>query len=197
MIPTAQQFKRKSAEALANDPIQANLRGLYTGFHQARQAAGAATPGWEEMRDRGRDIKTHTIRHLDHYLGQMADNVTAAGGKVFFARDAEAANRYVVDLARSIQARTVIKSKSMVSEETGLGARLDEAGIEAVETDLGEYIIQLADESPFHIIAPGHPQVQAGGRRPVSRQVRHTQGPRSGRAHGRGAGAAAGRVRPG
>ncbi len=154
MIPNAHQFKRNSAEALANEPIQENLRGLYSGFHQARQSAGAATPDWEEMRDRGRDIKTHAIRHLDHYLEQMADNVTAAGGKVFFARDAEAANRYVVDLARSIGARTVIKSKSMVSEETGLGSRLEEAGIEAVETDLGEYIIQLADESPFHIIAP-------------------------------------------
>ncbi len=154
MIPNAQQFKRKSAAALADKPIQANLRGLYSGFHQARLAAGHATPDWEEMRDRGREIKTHTIRHLDHYLEQMADNVTKAGGKVFFASDAEAANRYVVGVARSIGARTVIKSKSMVSEETGLGARLEEVGIEAVETDLGEYIIQLADESPFHIIAP-------------------------------------------
>ena len=154
MIPNAQQFKRKSAEALGDEPIQANLRQLYSGFHQARLAAGQVTPDWEEMRDRARAIKTHTIRHLDHYLEQMADNVSSAGGKVFFACDAEAANRYVVDLALSIEARTVIKSKSMVSEETGLGARLEEVGIESVETDLGEYIIQLADESPFHIIAP-------------------------------------------
>ena len=154
MIPNAQQFKRKSAEVLADKPIQANLRGLYSGFHQARLAAGQATPDWEEMRDSGRDIKTHTIRHLDHYLEQMADNVEQSGGRVFFAHDAESANRYIVDLAQSIGARTVIKSKSMVSEETGLGVQLEAAGIEAVETDLGEYIIQLADESPFHIIAP-------------------------------------------
>ena len=154
MIPNAQQFKTKSAEALRDEPIQANLRQLYSGFHQARLAAGQVTPDWEEMRDRGRAIKTHTVRHLDHYLEQMADNVVSAGGKVFFASDAEAANRYVVDVARSIGARTVIKSKSMVSEETGLGAQLEEVGIESVETDLGEYIIQLADESPFHIIAP-------------------------------------------
>ena len=154
MKPTARQFKSKSAAALSDAPIQANLRGLYSGFHQARIAAGQATPDWEEMRDRGRAIKTHTIGHLDHYLEQMADNVARSGGKVYFARDAEAANDYVVGIARSIGARTVIKSKSMVSEETGLGSRLEEAGIEAVETDLGEYIIQLADESPFHIIAP-------------------------------------------
>ena len=139
---------------MGNEDIQANLLGLYEGFHHARIDAAAATPGWEEMRERAREIKAHTIENLDHYLEMAADNVRRAGGTVFFAPTAEDARRYVVDLASSRGVEVAIKSKSMLSEEMELNHALEEAGIEPVETDLGEYIVQLLGDTPFHIIAP-------------------------------------------
>ena len=87
-------------------------------------------------------------------MEQFEEKVTALGGTVFFAADADAANKYVLDLAKARGVRTVIKSKSMVSEEMGLNEHFAEAGIESVETDLGEYVIQLAGETPYHIVAP-------------------------------------------
>ena len=148
------EFNEAAAGALQDEKIQANLLGLYGGFHQARLDASAATENWEELRDRGRAIKAHTLENLDIYLRMAEENVRKAGGTVFFAKDSEEATRYVTELATSRGVKTVVKSKSMVSEEMGLNDRLEEAGIESVETDLGEYIIQLAGEAPFHIIAP-------------------------------------------
>ena len=154
MKPRTKDFHKLGATALGDERIQSNLAGLYRGFHQARQVAASSTAGWEEMRERARAIKAHTIENLDYYLEMVERNVTEAGGHVFFAEDADAAVRYIIDLARARGVRLVVKSKSMVSEELGLNQRLAEAGIEPVETDLGEYIVQLADEPPYHIIAP-------------------------------------------
>jgi L-lactate dehydrogenase complex protein LldF len=154
MKPRTKEFKQAAVAAIGNKQVQANLDGLYRGFHQARDQAAEETPGWESMRDRARDVKAHTLDNLDYYLEMTERNVVAAGGNVFFATDAESATRYVIELARSRGVRIVIKGKSMLSEEMGLNQRLEEEGIEPVETDLGEYIIQLADETPFHIIAP-------------------------------------------
>ncbi len=154
MEPRTREFNKAAALALKDEKVQASLQGLYRGFHQARIRAAEATPNWEEMRDRARAIKAHVIENLDYYLQQVESSVTRAGGKVFFASDAEAATRYVLDLARARGVKLAIKSKSMVSEEMDLDRHLAEAGVEAVETDLGEYIIQLAGETPFHIIAP-------------------------------------------
>ena len=154
MRPQTKDFKAGAADALQNPRIQENLLGLYNGFHAARIAAADATPDWEGMRELARQVKAHTIDNLDYYLDLAATNVEKAGGKVFFAKDADAASAYVIDLAQERGVELVIKGKSMVSEEMRLNDRLIEAGIEPVETDLGEYIIQLADETPFHIIAP-------------------------------------------
>ena len=154
MQAKTQEFVEASSAAIQDEKIQNNLLGLYGGFHQARLDASAATHNWEELQDRGRAIKAHTIANLDIYLRMAEENVRKAGGNVFFARDSEEATRYVTDLATSRGVKTVVKSKSMVSEEMGLNERLEEAGIESVETDLGEYIIQLADEPPSHIVAP-------------------------------------------
>ena len=154
MQPKTKEFNEASSVALEDEKIQANLLGLYGGFHQARLDASGATPNWEALQERGRAIKAHTIENLDIYLRMVEENVRRAGGKVFFAKDSDEATRYVTDLAQSKGVKTVVKSKSMVSEEMGLNERLEEAGIESVETDLGEYIIQLAGEAPFHIIAP-------------------------------------------
>ena len=154
MEPRTRQFRQGSASALADDQVQRNLEGLYSGFHSARLSASAATTHWDELRDRGREIKWHVIENLDYYLELLAENVEKAGGKVFFARDAKAASDYVVGVANSHEVEMVVKSKSMLSEEMGLNERLESEGIEPVETDLGEYIVQLAGDTPFHIIAP-------------------------------------------
>ena len=139
---------------MADPRLKSALEGVYEGFHKGRIAAAAATDEWEMQRDRGRAIKEHTIANLDYYLEMLAENVEKNGGHVFFARDAAEANRYVLEIAKKRNVRTVIKSKSMVSEEMGLNHALEGVGVEAVETDLGEYIIQLAGETPYHIIAP-------------------------------------------
>jgi L-lactate dehydrogenase complex protein LldF len=152
--PVTRNFRDKAAETIADPRLQSALENVYTGFFKARIAASDATDNWEEMRTRGKAIKDHTIANLDHYLDMLATNVERKGGHAFFAKDSEEANRYVLDLAEESSARTVIKSKSMVSEEMGLNHSLTAAGVETVETDLGEYIIQLAGETPYHLIAP-------------------------------------------
>ena len=146
---------RQGAVASLSDPkIQANLEGLYNGFHQARIDASDQTPDWEALQDKGRAIKAHTLDNLAYYLELVERNVIASGGHIYFAKDAEAASNYVVNLAKERGIELVIKGKSMVSEEMALNHRLEEEGIEPVETDLGEYIVQLAEAPPFHIIAP-------------------------------------------
>ena len=120
MEPRTSNFRQGSASALADAQVQRNLEGLYSGFHSARLAASAATSHWDELRDRGRLIKSHVIENLDYYLEQLAQNVERAGGKVFFAEDAKAASDYVVSVAASRGIDMVVKSKSMLSEEMGV-----------------------------------------------------------------------------
>lgn len=119
-----------------------------------RRAAHAGLPEFEELRERARLIKQHTLAHLDYYLEQLEAKVTALGGAVHWARDGAEAAAIVTGIAREHGAQLAVKSKSMTSEEIHLNERLAEAGIEAVETDLGEYILQLGGEKPYHIIAP-------------------------------------------
>ena len=113
-------FKKGAASAIADPVVQRNMQGLYDNFHKGRERAGDATPGWEDLRDRARAVKAHTIEHLDYYLDMAASNVEKAGGSVFFAEDAASATQYILDLAKARGVRTVIKSKSMLSEEMGL-----------------------------------------------------------------------------
>ena len=150
-----QEFMSASTAALANAQIQKALRGV-GGFDQARrECIEELTPEvWEELRERGRQIKTNAIANLDTYIAMLDERVTANGGHVHFAKDAEEANAIVVDIAKQHDVKLVVKSKSMVSEETRVNDALAAEGIRAVETDLGEYIVQLADETPFHIVAP-------------------------------------------
>lgn len=130
--------------------IDAGARGHY----QGRIRAAEDFPQMEGMRDRARRIRGRTLSRLDHYLDEFADSVEARGGTVFFAADAAEANGYIVELAIREGVRRAVKVKSMAAEEIHLNDALQAAGIEAVETDLGEFIIQLADETPSHIIAP-------------------------------------------
>ncbi len=148
------EFRKVAAATMTDPRLQEALDGVYTGFYKGRIVQALTTDRWEEQREQGRAIKAHVIENLDYYLGMFTENVEKNGGHVYFAANAAEAARYVVDLAKSRGVKTVIKSKSMVSEEMGLNNVLEAAGVEPVETDLGEYIIQLAREAPYHIIAP-------------------------------------------
>ena len=154
MKTKTKEFRQAARQALRDSRLQQAHEVVYNGFHQRKLVASAATPDWEQQRSRGKAIKDHTIANLDYYLGMLAENVESNGGNVYFAADINEANSYVRNVAGRIDARTVIKSKSMVSEELGLNHVLEQDGLEVVETDLGEYIIQLAQETPYHIIAP-------------------------------------------
>ena len=109
---------------------------------------------WEALRQAGHDLRQHTLAHLDHYLALLEQRVTEAGGHVHWARDGEEARRIVLEIAREHGVTAAVKVKSMASEEIGLNQALIEAGIETLETDLGEFIVQLAGVAPSHIIAP-------------------------------------------
>jgi len=154
MRASPQYFKQKSTETLHDLKIQENLAGLYPGFHEARIKASSDTEDWDQLKERGRRIKAHTLDHLDYYLELLEKNVTNAGGVVVFADTAKDASEYVTKLAKSRGVKSVVKSKSMLSEEMSLNHHLEIQGIEPIETDLGEYIVQLAGETPYHIIAP-------------------------------------------
>jgi L-lactate dehydrogenase complex protein LldF len=151
---TSPQFKENASRALADGQLQRALGNVRRGFIDKRQAAADKLPEFEALRDSARDIKNHTLAHLDLYLEAYEAKVTASGGHVHFARDAEEARDVILTICRAAGARTVTKGKSMISEEIGINAHLEAAGIVPVETDLGEYIIQLRGEMPSHIIAP-------------------------------------------
>ncbi len=151
---TTDHFRENVRTALADEFLQAALRRATTNFLKARERMLAETPDWEWLRQQAERIKKHTLEHLDRYLEQFAERVEAGGGHVFWARDGDAACRYVVELARREGATLAVKGKSMLTEEIGLNEALLRAGVTPVETDLGEYIIQLAGEPPSHIIAP-------------------------------------------
>ena len=123
-------------------------------FVGGRAARVAELPQWEELRQIGSDIRLHTIENMDVYLTRLEEKVKLAGGHVHWAETAEDARRIVLQIAKAHNVKTAVKSKSIATEEIGLNHALGAAGIEALETDLGEYIIQLAGTGPSHIIVP-------------------------------------------
>lgn len=154
MRSTAHAFKGNVGEALQNANLQQSLSIMKVGFVERRRGAVERMPEFEALRDRARDIKNHALAHLDFYLERFERKVLALGGHVHWAPTAEDARRIVLDLCRQANARTVAKSKSMIAEEIGLNEHLEAHNIAPIETDLGEYIIQLRQEPPSHIIAP-------------------------------------------
>jgi L-lactate dehydrogenase complex protein LldF len=147
-------FDRNARAALTDAQLRGALRHATTLFGERRRAAMATVPDWEGARDRARAIKDEALRHLDRYLDEFSANAERAGARVHWARDAAEACEIIGRIAQERGARTVVKSKSMTSEEIQLNTALAARGIEPVETDLGEYIIQLAGETPSHIVVP-------------------------------------------
>ncbi|MGO4872378.1 MAG: LutB/LldF family L-lactate oxidation iron-sulfur protein [Roseiarcus sp.] len=150
---TTPRFKDNVHEALHDQRLQKALVHAHN-FIGRRAAAAERLPEFEALRDSARAIKDHTLANLDLYLEAYERKVTRSGGEVHYARNAAEANAIILGLCKARGAKAVTKGKSMISEEIGLNAALEAEGIEAIETDLGEYIIQLRGETPSHIIAP-------------------------------------------
>lgn len=166
---TSPRFKTNAHEALHDAPLQKAMGHVEKNFVVRRRAAADALPEFEALRDSARDIKNHTLAHLDLYLEAYEKKVTESGGHVHWAETAADARSIILDICRKAGARTVTKGKSMISEEIELNDFLEKNGVVPVETDLGEYIIQLRGEHPSHIIAPAvhlnKDQVEADFRR--------------------------------
>ena len=149
-----EQFAADVRGALGDDQLRGALRHATGLIGERRDSAVARVPAWQDLRARAKALKAATLARLDHWLELFERQATAAGTQVHWARDGAEANRIVAEIAARVKARTVVKSKSMTTEETGLNAFLEAAGQRVIETDLGEYIIQLAGEAPSHIIVP-------------------------------------------
>jgi L-lactate dehydrogenase complex protein LldF len=154
MQPTSLAFKQNAHQALADPTLQQALGFAKTGFQQKRADAAARLPEFEALRDAAKAIKDHTLAHLDLYLEAFERKVVEQGGQVHWARDDAEARSIMLRICRAAGARSVTKSKSMIAEEIGLNEALEAEGIARVETDLGEYIVQLAGQTPSHILAP-------------------------------------------
>nr|VFJ57077.1 MAG: L-lactate dehydrogenase complex protein LldF [Candidatus Kentron sp. DK] len=147
-------FKAQARRALSDARLQAALARAHGGFVRKRKAAVDAFPDFQALREAGRAIRARALSHLDVYLTQYEANVIAHGGHVHWARTAAEARAIITGICRDAGARRITKGKSMIGEEIAINHALEQAGFQVTETDLGEYIIQLAGETPSHIIAP-------------------------------------------
>jgi L-lactate dehydrogenase complex protein LldF len=176
MKPTSADFKANAKVALSDPQLQRALSGLPGGLVAQRTAARAALPEFEALRTIGRDVKNHMLANLDLYLARYEAKATANGTHVHWAETAGDANDIILKICRDANAKLITKGKSMVSEEIGLNDHLEAAGLTVVETDLGEYLVQIRKEHPSHIIVPAlhltEAQVEAQFR------IQHTHLPR-------------------
>jgi L-lactate dehydrogenase complex protein LldF len=158
IVSEVEGFNQRARRAVKDEELQEAVNSFQDKAVGARDAVLHALPEAPELRERAYHIKQETMANLARYLEQMANNVEGRGGKVFFAKDGEDVVRYVGELARRKGAKVITKSKSMATEEIELNHRLEEnyadLDLEIVETDLGEWIAQLAGDTPSHIVGP-------------------------------------------
>ncbi|MBN2291533.1 MAG: lactate utilization protein [Pirellulales bacterium] len=149
----AEFFKAKTAELAEPGDHQALGESAARSAKKVNELS-AQIPGWQDWREAAAAVKLYAISNLDKLLVEFEKNISARGVEVLYAKDAEEANRLVIDIAKKHNVKNIVKSKTMVSEEMALNHALADEGIRAVETDLGEYLVQLADERPSHIVTP-------------------------------------------
>jgi L-lactate dehydrogenase complex protein LldF len=154
METSTENFKENVSQAIADENLRAALSKLSEGFPAKRLEAVSRLPEFEALRDQARDIKSHVLQNLDFYLEKFEAQVIKSGGEVHWCRSAAEARSTILRISRDAGAQTITKSKSMIGEEIGINEHLEHHGIQPIETDLGEYIIQLRKERPSHIIAP-------------------------------------------
>jgi len=153
----ASSFPVAAKDALRNDQLRRNVRNATDIIRAKRALRVDEMPDWEQLRQAGNDIKTHTLAHLDYYLEQFERNCEQAGGRVHWARDADEANTIAVALINQYsgdQPAEVIKVKTMTSDEIQMNVALEHAGIRAYETDLADMIVQMSNDEPSHIVVP-------------------------------------------
>lgn len=151
----SENFKERVNDGIQNSFMRKAVSGAQERLHNRRLDAIEELGNWEEWRSHGEEIRQHVLQNLDYYLYQLSENISKQGGHVFFAETAEEARQYIQEVVSRKNGKKVVKSKSMVTEEINLNAMLEEMGVHVVETDLGEYILQVDDhEPPSHIIAP-------------------------------------------
>jgi L-lactate dehydrogenase complex protein LldF len=151
---SAPEFPVAAKRALGNAQLRQNVRRATEIIRNKRALVVGEMPDWEQLRESAHAIKDHVLRHLDFYLEQFEAACTRAGGHVHWARDADEANRLVIEIVQGHHEREIIKVKTMTSDETQLNAALDAAGIVPYETDLADLIIQLGQDRPSHIVVP-------------------------------------------
>ena len=152
--PFASSFKIRAHDALANKTLKIAVERTAGTAENKRATAVGEYPEFSQTRSRGRRIKDHVLNNLSYYLQQFEKNAIASGSTVHWARDADEASRIVIDICKGVKAQRVTRAKSMLGEEIGLPHAMTAAGIERIETDLAEHIVQLADETPSHIVWP-------------------------------------------
>ncbi|MDZ5470523.1 LutB/LldF family L-lactate oxidation iron-sulfur protein [Bacillus sp. 31A1R] len=151
----AGDFKERVDKGINNAFMRGAVSSAQERLRTRRLGAAEELGNWEDWRSHGEEIRQHVLENLDYYLYQLSENVAKRGGHVFFAQTADDANQYVRSVIEKKEAKKVVKSKSMVTEEIHLNACLEDAGCEVIETDLGEYILQVDDhDPPSHIVAP-------------------------------------------
>ena len=151
---TSKHFKSNARKALHDETLQKALDYIKIGFVKKRAKAVEQLPEFNAIRDCAVRIKNHTLNNLDYYLEYFENQVVQSGGHIHWAVDAKEANEQVISICRTSNAKLIAKSKSMLTEEIQLNEALEKSGFKVVETDLGEYIIQLRHEPPSHIVAP-------------------------------------------
>ncbi|MEH7525619.1 LutB/LldF family L-lactate oxidation iron-sulfur protein [Bacillus sp. JJ1503] len=150
-----ENFDERVNAGINNSFMRGAVSSAQERLHTRRLAAAEELGNWEEWRSLGEEIRQHVLENLDYYLYELSENVAKRGGHVFFAETAEEATSYIQDVIEKKNAKKVVKSKSMVTEEIHLNACLEKVGCEVIETDLGEYILQVDDhDPPSHIVAP-------------------------------------------
>jgi L-lactate dehydrogenase complex protein LldF len=147
-------FPQAHLKALENTGVRGAVKRATETFNQNRTNAYAELPDVEALKAYAATVKDHTLEHLDYYLGRLADNIEARGGHVHFAHDSKDACEIITQITTAANAKLVVKSKSMVTEEIELNHALENAGMKVIESDLGEYILQLEGENPSHLIGP-------------------------------------------
>ena len=147
-------FPKYAKEELKNEQLRSNLRFVTHAIRNKRAKVTAEVPDWQELRNTGESVKNYVLANLPELLEQFERNFTAAGGHVHWARNATEANQIALDLIREQGVDEIIKIKSMATAETGLNEFLEENGINAIETDLAEEIVQLGHDRPSHILVP-------------------------------------------
>jgi len=153
-VPTAIDFRSNTQQVPPQMPAAVQKATAKFLGNRAVVVEGLGHDTWQELRQAGHDIRLHAITHIEHYLEKAEAAVTRAGGHVHWARDAEEARRILLDIAARHRVKLAVKGKSMATEEIGLNHALEAAGIRVLETDLGEYIVQLKGVGPAHIVVP-------------------------------------------